>query len=147
MLAEGHVIGNHSWNHKDLRKLNSEGIHSQIARTNAVVMEITGHRLRLVRPPYGAIDDTVRSTVQAPLILWDSDPEDWKDRNSEIVASRIISAAEPGAIILAHDIHKTTVNAVPQIIDSLLNNGYHFVTIPEMLAQQPLQYEHSYRHR
>jgi peptidoglycan-N-acetylglucosamine deacetylase len=68
------------------------------------------------------------------VILWSVDPLDWKYRNSARVESQILAGAQPGAIILSHDIHATTVAAMPDVFDSLLARGYKFVTVSELIA-------------
>lgn len=70
-------------------------------------------------------------------IIWDVDTDDWRDRNSAIVAHRAISRAHRGDIILMHDIHPTTVRAVPKILRGLAKRGFTFVTVPELLAAHP----------
>ena len=80
------------------------------------------------------------------ILLWSVDPLDWKDRDSEIVATRIIESPA-GAIILAHDIHQTTVEAVPSIIVSLKSRGIHFVTVTKLLEPQTLESGHIYSHQ
>ena len=67
-------------------------------------------------------------------ILWDVDPLDWKVRNSEHVKEEILKQAVPGSIILSHDIHKTTVDAMPETLDALLAKGFKFVTVSELIA-------------
>ncbi len=68
------------------------------------------------------------------VILWEVDPLDWKYRNSEHVQSEILKQTQPGAIILVHDIHATSVEAMPATLDALLAKGYKFVTVPELIA-------------
>jgi peptidoglycan-N-acetylglucosamine deacetylase len=68
------------------------------------------------------------------VILWSVDPLDWKYRNSASVKRRILAGARPGAIILSHDIHATTISAMPDVCDSLLAKGYKFVTVSELIA-------------
>lgn len=103
-----------------------------------------GQRPVLLRPPYGTTSDTVAG-VAAELgmaqVLWNVDPEDWKDRDSAIVQERVLAATGPGDIVLSHDIHETTRDAYPAIIDQLQADGYVLVTVPELLgtALQPGQ--------
>jgi len=68
------------------------------------------------------------------IILWEVDPLDWKEPGSDVVASRIIAATRPGYIILSHDIHSQTVDAMPKVFDALLAKGYKFVTVSELIA-------------
>jgi hypothetical protein len=88
-----------------------------------------------MRPPYGDIDSHVRHILRArdwPIILWTVDPQDWKDRNSDTVYRRVVSQTSPGAIVLMHDIHPTTVAAVPRILATLKHEGYTFVTVSDL---------------
>lgn len=100
--------------------------------------QTTGQRTTLMRPPYGATNQTVRS-VEGRLglaeILWSVDPQDWKDRNTATVTQRVLAAAKPGAIVLMHDIHPTTVAAAPAIIDGLRKRGYRLVTVSQLLGK------------
>ncbi|MDA2814686.1 polysaccharide deacetylase family protein [Nocardiopsis sp. RSe5-2] len=136
--AEGHEIGNHTINHPDLTTLDEAGVRDELAPVNERIRRETGSVPVLMRPPYGATDDTV-AEVSADLglaqILWNVDTEDWKDRDAEIVAERAIEGAEPGAIILMHDIHGTTVDAVPAILEELTDQGYTFATVSQMLGE------------
>ncbi|WP_144018969.1 polysaccharide deacetylase family protein [Demequina sp. NBRC 110056] len=134
---EGHVLGNHTMDHKQLTRLNEASIRDEIASTNALIEEASGVTPVLLRPPYGATNGSV-ATIAAELgmaqILWDVDPEDWKDKNSAVVTDRVLSHAHNGAIILSHDIHETTRAAYAGIIDQLLADGYTLVTVPELLG-------------
>ena len=95
-----------------------------------------------MRPPYGATDRSVGKvarTLGMAQIIWSVDTNDWRDRNSAIVARRAVTWAHRGDIILMHDIHPTTVNAVPKILRGLAKRGFTFVTVPELLAAHPLR--------
>ncbi len=90
-----------------------------------------------MRPPYGATNDTVTQVLAdrgASSILWNVDTEDWKNADVAITTQRALDGAKPGAIILMHDIHPTTVQAVPRIIDALQALGYTLVTVPQLLG-------------
>jgi peptidoglycan/xylan/chitin deacetylase (PgdA/CDA1 family) len=115
MAGEGHEIGNHSWNHLNMMQLTEDQVREQIDQTNVLVAEIAGVVTGLFRPPYGAYDDYVVATVQMPVILWSLDPLDWRDRDAHLVAERM-SSASLGAILLAHDIHASTVEAIPAVL-------------------------------
>jgi peptidoglycan/xylan/chitin deacetylase (PgdA/CDA1 family) len=131
----GHEIGNHSWSHPDLPKLTSTAIESQLDRTAKQIAKATGHSPTLVRPPYGAYTPRVRKLIGGDhdaVVLWSVDPLDWKYRNSNSVYNRVTSQTKPGSIVLMHDIHGTTVAAVPRIIATLKARHYHFVTVSEL---------------
>lgn len=133
--ARGHQLGNHSWSHPELPKLSVDQIAGEIDRTNEAIRQATGVKPSILRPPYGAVNGVVLEQLRArgmSSILWSVDTRDWADRNSQIVCSRAVAGARPGAIILMHDIHQTSVNAVPCILRSLKQQGYSFVTIQRL---------------
>jgi peptidoglycan/xylan/chitin deacetylase (PgdA/CDA1 family) len=91
-----------------------------------------------MRPPYGAINPTLTKRLNEEyglsVILWSVDPLDWKIRNSDHVSNHIIKNATPGAIILAHDIHASTIDAMPATLDALQSKGCKFATVSELIA-------------
>lgn len=131
MQKEGHQIENHSWNHKNLNQLSEKDIEFQINSTNDKVEEMIGERPTLLRPPYGNFNEFVKNNFGMPIILWSVDTYDWKNRNSNIIVEKI-SKARNGDIILLHDIHKTSVDAMPRAIEILQEKGYHLVTLDEL---------------
>ena len=139
-LAEGHEIGNHSWSHPVLSKMSDEKVRAELQKTQDAITQATGYTPKLMRPPYGAITERQKKWINDQFgykcILWAVDPLDWKRPGSSVVAHRIISETHPGSIILAHDIHSGTIDAVPEILDTLLAKGYKFVTVSELLAME-----------
>jgi peptidoglycan/xylan/chitin deacetylase (PgdA/CDA1 family) len=137
-VAEGHEIGNHSWSHPNLAKLSDESVRTQLQRTEDIIVKTTGVKPRLMRPAYGELTKRQRILVNYDfsykVILWDVDPLDWKRPGSNVVAQRIVTGVRPGSIILAHDIHPSTIAAMPQVFDALLAKGFKFVTVSELLA-------------
>ena len=137
-VAEGHEIGNHSWSHPNLAKLSDADVRSQLQRTEDIIVKTAGIKPKLMRPPYGELTKRQRILVNHEfgykVILWDVDPLDWKRPGSNVVAQRIIAGARPGSIILSHDIHPPTIDAMPQVFDALLAKGFKFVTVSELLA-------------
>lgn len=137
-VAEGHEIGNHSWSHPNLAKLSDEAVRSQLQKTEDIIVKTAGIKPKLMRPPYGELTKRQRIWVNHDfgykVILWDVDPQDWKRPGSNIVAQRIIAGARPGSIILSHDIHPPTIEAMPQVFDALLAKGFKFVTVSELLS-------------
>lgn len=137
MHARGHQLGNHSWSHPELPKLPIDQIAGEIDRTNDAIKQATGVKPTVMRPPYGAVNSAVLEQLRLrgmSSILWSVDTRDWADRNSEIVCSRAVAGAHPGAIILMHDIHQTSVGAVPCILSALKQQGYSFVTVQGLLG-------------
>jgi peptidoglycan/xylan/chitin deacetylase (PgdA/CDA1 family) len=137
-VAEGHEIGNHSWSHPNLAKLSDQAVRSQLQRTEDIIVKTAGVKPKLMRPPYGELTKRQRVWVNHDfgykVILWDVDPLDWKRPGPSVVARRIIAGARPGSIILSHDIHPPTIEAMPQVFDALLAKGFKFVTVSELLA-------------
>ncbi|MFJ6415276.1 polysaccharide deacetylase family protein [Paeniglutamicibacter sp. NPDC091659] len=134
MVAEGHEIGNHTWNHRVLTSLAPDRVAKEIGSVTEVVEDATGSAPTLMRPPYGATNTTVKKAAGAPVILWDVDTLDWKVRDAKRVVSNALRDTRPGSIVLMHDIHSSTVEAVPAILKGLRAKGYHFVTVSELLA-------------
>ena len=140
-VAEGHEIGNHTHTHRLLTKLSDSEIRTEMARCRDAVGRAAGVQPRTMRPPYGGLLQRQRELVHAefgyPTILWSVDPLDWKNRNSSLITSRILSGASAGGIVLAHDLHATTVDAMPGTLDGLLRRGFKFVTVSQLLAMKP----------
>ena len=133
--SEGHQIGTHSWSHKLLTRMSAADAAADTERTNKLVFDITGEMPTIMRPPYGGTNQAIIDEIAMPEILWSIDPQDWKYKSSHYVANHIINHAHRGAIVLMHDIHGTTVDAVPQVVDTLLAQGYTLVTIDELLGK------------
>ena len=138
---EGHEVGSHTTAHRSLATMSVGEIQAEKQQMNSIVERITGKGVSLVRPPYGALSDTVRGTMGQAMILWSVDPEDWRDRKAETVRTRVREMAHDGAVILLHDIHPTTVEAVPGIIDDLRADGYEFVTVSELAEAKKVKLE------
>ena len=133
MKADGHVIGNHSWSHPVLSKLSLDEAKKQITDTEDALTKVLGSSSKLMRPPYGAITDDIRNSLDLSFIMWDVDSLDWKSKNEAAILTEIQREVKNGSIILMHDIHAETVNALPKVIDYLKGQGYDFVTIPDLL--------------
>ncbi|MFI7228072.1 polysaccharide deacetylase family protein [Nonomuraea angiospora] len=136
-VAAGHEIGNHTWSHPDLTRLSPARVRSQLGRTDQAIRAVTGVVPRLVRPPYGALNATVRRQTGRPMVLWSVDTLDWRYRSSATVARRALRAVRPGSVILFHDIHPTTVRAIPRVLRKLAGRGYRFVTVSELFGGRP----------
>ncbi|MFF2157088.1 polysaccharide deacetylase family protein [Paenibacillus chitinolyticus] len=144
MVREGHVVGNHSYSHPFMPKLTASEFSSQIMRTQEVIKPLTGYTPRLVRPPYGAInEEQVRWMSDHHLLAvnWDVDSLDWKGLSGKQVYHNIVDNARAGSVILQHsaggnDKHDLsgTVTALPDLIRSLKSSGYRLVTVPELMG-------------
>jgi peptidoglycan/xylan/chitin deacetylase (PgdA/CDA1 family) len=146
IVKEGHVLGNHSYNHANLPKLTDNQFREQITKTDRLISKYTGNTPHLVRPPYGNInEDQIRwlRSGHKKIVYWDVDSLDWKGLSAEQVATNVLAHVHPGSIILQHSAGGTgedligTVNALPKIINKLRGDGVKLVTIPELLGIPP----------
>lgn len=134
MLADGNELGNHSYDHQQLTKIDAEAIAKEVGDTNENIKSICGSPATVLRPPYGAINDTVKSSVGMPMILWNVDTLDWKTRNAQSTIDEVMKNLKDGDIILMHDIHTETIDAALELIPKLEEEGYQLVTVSEMAA-------------
>ncbi|QTG74976.1 polysaccharide deacetylase family protein [Trueperella pecoris] len=134
--AEGHAIGTHSWSHPVLTKLAEPAMRKEMASPIDALKDI-GVPTSMIRPPYGARNgavDAIADALGLAEVLWSVDTRDWATLNTPSVISEAVRSAHPGSIILMHDIHPTSVAAVPDIIAQLQAAGYVLVTVPELLG-------------
>ena len=140
---EGHEIGNHSWSHPNLAKMSDENVRSQIKRTEEVISGAIGTRPVLLRPPYGSLAARQKHLIHDELgyeiVLWDVDPYDWKRPGPSVVTNRILKETRPGSIVLSHDIHPGTIEAMPATLNELEAKGFKFVTVSELLRMARTQ--------
>ncbi len=134
LVAEGHELGNHTWNHPQLTKLPDPEVRSQVQRTQAAISAATGVTAGSLRPPYGDVDKRVRGVVGLPIVVWDVDTLDWTEPGSDAVAERAVGQSSRGSIVLMHDTHSATVAAVPGVIDGLRDRGFTLATVGEQLG-------------
>lgn len=129
---EGFLTANHTQNHKTLTKLSKKDILEQISLTDDIVYELCGVRTKYLRPPGGAADEKVKSTVNMPLINWSVDTKDWSHDNADKTIREVKKSTNDGSIVLMHDRMKSTAEAVKTIVPELIGRGYQLVTIEEM---------------
>src|SRR6266446_1810801 len=134
---EGHEIANHSWSHPNFGKMSQEGVRSQLQRTDDAIKSAIGKSPTLLRPPYGSITEREKRWIHDEfgydIILWDVDPLDWKRPGPAVVRNRILKETRPGSIVLSHDIHPGTIEAMPSTFDQLEAKGFKFVTVSELI--------------
>jgi peptidoglycan-N-acetylglucosamine deacetylase len=146
LLANQHVIGNHTLEHRQLSNLRDEQVTSELKKTNAIIYRVSGVIPALFRPPYGMCSDSsakITKELGYKTITWKNSTDDYAKKNSaENIAADIIKRVHPGQIIALHDgggNRAKTVAALPIIIDELQKRGYQFVTVPELLHVKPYQ--------
>lgn len=134
---DGHQLGNHSWTHPQFTTLDDKKIEEEVKKTNDAIAAATGERPSVFRPPYGDLDARVLTKLGMPAILWDIDTLDWEGPPHETLVDRGANEAEGGSIILMHDIHDSTVDAVPEILTGLHDRGFVLVTIDQIFGGAP----------
>ncbi|MFJ2620001.1 polysaccharide deacetylase family protein [Glutamicibacter sp. NPDC087344] len=147
MVLEGHQLGSHTQDHASLTTLSRSQITHEIDEAASIIKDVSGVYPGTVRPPYGAHNAEVDSLIDAPLVLWDVDTLDWQHRDSAKVASIAMSQVRDGSIILMHDIHQSTVKAVPELIKQLKAKGYTPVTVDELFDGQEFNSSTAYSRR
>jgi peptidoglycan/xylan/chitin deacetylase (PgdA/CDA1 family) len=143
---EGHEIANHSWSHPNLGKMADDSVRRQLRQTDDAIKNATGKRPTLMRPPYGSITAREKRWIHDEfaydIILWDVDPYDWKRPGPAVVRARILKETRPGSIVLSHDIHPGTIEAMPSTFDELEAKGFKFVTVSELIKMEAPRSSH-----
>lgn len=138
IVDEGHEIGNHSYRHPNLANLSNSRLFEEIDRTSDAVDRVVKATPTTMRPPYGALTrrqrNLLHSSREMPTVLWSVDPSDWRRPGSSVVRDRILRGAHNGAIVLAHDIHRATIDAMPATLDRLISRGYEFKTVSDLVG-------------
>lgn len=133
MRKDGHLIGNHTWDHVQLDKIPAEKARLEIEKTNNRIYEASGIYPSYVRPPFGAwIKDMELSVTMLP-VFWDVDTLDWQSKNIDSILSIAQKQVHDGSIILMHDGYQTSVDAALKIADLFTEKGYVFVTADQLL--------------
>lgn len=133
MSEDGHLIGNHTYSHMQLRSDNREEFKEELIATSEVIEEMIGKEIVYVRPPYGTWDKEFESELNMIPVLWTIDPLDWCSDNVSCIVSKVTEKVEENDIILMHDYYDSSVTAALKIVDELLEEGYTFVTVEEIL--------------
>lgn len=141
----GHEVMNHSNTHAHYPQLSADQVTADLNACNDKIQAVTGVRPTLVRLPYGDYDDNavraVRSLGMEP-IQWDVDSLDWKDLSAGEIARRVTGRVQPGSIVLFHNAALHTPEALPDILETLIREGYTFVPISRLIL--PGEYESDY---
>jgi len=135
-VQQGHQIIGHSWDHANLSKCSEEKINQELKDTNEEIKRATGITPMMYRPPYGAVSDKLKAiskNLNLALCYWSVDTLDWSHRNADKTYNSIINA-ESGSIVLCHDIHKPTADAVERAVPELIKKGCELVTVSELLG-------------
>ena len=142
-IRDGDVIGDHTETHPEMATLSAHDQREELFEQIARIELIGGPRPVLFRPPYGSYNATTMRELRALhllMVLWSADTEDYLQPGVSVIVEHALAGAHPGAIILMHDAGGTrtqTIEALPTIIRELRARGYHLVTVPELLRDDP----------
>ena len=135
MDEEGHLIGNHTYDHVKITGMPPEQACAQITKTSRLIEEITGKKTEFIRPPFGAWDKTLDCGFEMFPVLWSVDTLDWTTKNVDTVVRKALDGAKENSIILMHDYYSSSVKAALQIVDTLKQQGYEFVTVDKLILE------------
>lgn len=135
----GHEIGNHSYSHPMFTRLSTEKVDAELQKTQDAVYNATGKTPLWLRPPYGAFDKARLGHIPLAkglgIAYWSVDPMDWKQPGVDVISSRVLNSTTPGAIVLLHDIHQQTTQALPAILEGLQEKAFSLANITRFLGQ------------
>ena len=133
MAAEGHQIGNHSYDHQKLDKLSPQEAAEDMGKNNDLLCQLLGEGDYWIRPPYGLLSEAELQEITVPVVGWSVDTEEWKSKDTGKILDVIYREISDGDIILLHDRYLSPVEAALQAVDHLQQQGYQFVTVAELL--------------
>lgn len=136
----GNEIAIHTYSHTSFTNMTIEEVLSEIDTTRSIIEELGVEPANLVRPPYGSINSELVENINASLILWNVDTEDWKSRDVESIKGEVYDAISEGDIILFHDAYPTTIEAIRELLPEL-SDEYEFVTVSELFNRQNVELE------
>lgn len=150
ILTEGHDLGNHSENHKNMSQISDSEIKEEVMKVHEKVKELTGYDMFLFRPPYGDYDNHVIKGVRACgyyPIQWDVDSLDWKDYGVDSIVDTVCNHKHlgNGSIILCHNGAKYTAQALDTLITTLKDKGYEFVPLSQLIIREDYHLDHEGR--
>lgn len=130
----------HSWNHPVISKISHEDLHTQLTSTTDAIIRASGKAPAVMRPPYGntnpRLNEHIQKNEKLEVIIWSLDTLDWQRPAPDKIVKETVARIKPGAVILCHDIHPGTLEAIPVLIDELKKIGYTFKTVSEMIANK-----------
>jgi len=142
-LDEGHEVANHAWNHPVLSKISYDEVSKQLQSTNKVLKQAINsnkgtNQITTMRPPYGNTNKKLNNYIQLhenlTVVMWSYDTNDWKRPGHTVILDPVLKNVKAGDVILCHDIHPGTIEAVPYIIDTMQSRGYAFASVKQMIS-------------
>ncbi|MCI8890430.1 MAG: polysaccharide deacetylase family protein [Eubacterium sp.] len=133
LVKEGHLIGNHTYNHVDIQHMTASAAKEEILKANEIIAKYTGEEPCFLRPPFGSGSSRLEKEIEMIPVLWTIDTMDWSCQNESRICSTVYREIKENSIILMHDEYPTTVRAALSIIDKLQKDGYEFVTVDKIV--------------
>ncbi len=125
-------IAYHSWNHQNLTRQSLETIQAELLNSQEILNKLINKDFKLFRPPYGSINNNIKTSLEIPFILWNVDTEDWRNHDSEYLKNYVLDKAKDGDIILFHDMYKETVEAISKVLPELYAKGFQVVSVSDL---------------
>ena len=140
VLNAGNEVGSHTYDHADLTAKKTN-LSYQYTKNQVILSEITQSEaeIQLLRPPYGAMNQSVKSTSPYPLIMWSLDTLDWKTLDAQATHETIMENVQDGDIILLHDLHESSVQSLATVLPALVDAGYQIVTVSELMEARGIE--------
>ncbi|WP_433251700.1 polysaccharide deacetylase family protein [Streptosporangium sp. CA-135522] len=142
MAVEGHDLGNHSYTHPHLRDVSDDKIREELIKTQDLVKQVTGKSPTMIRPPYGELDERVRTVATEmglPIVLWNGGSRDWATRNEKAIYDEVLKNTKRDGVILMHDWVEQTVKVMPKLLAALQKEGYHVVAVSSLRGAKDLK--------
>ena len=133
IFDEGHEIGLHGYSHKTMKTMSRRDIAQELIDSQALLPE--GCTPAFLRPPGGSCSDSVLQVAKARnlgVLSWSVDPRDWATDDAAAIETAVLKKIRDGDIVLLHDMTTSSVKAALDIVDSLLEEGFEFVTVSEL---------------
>lgn len=137
----GCEIGTHTYSHVNLNTLSVPEMQKEINKSCHAISKYSGKRVKILRPPEGAANETVKANVDMPMVLWSVDSRDWDYRNADKDYQSVMDNVFDGSIVLMHDLYPATADAIARIVPELAKQGYKFVTFSELMELRGVDVE------
>lgn len=132
VYSSKHEIGYHTYNHQNLKKEKMEDIISELNKSNEILNSLIGANFKLMRPPYGALNEEIKNNLQLSFILWSLDSEDWRYKDKDRIVNYTLTNIKEGDIVLYHDLYSTTIEAIKEILPELYVRGFQVVSVSSL---------------
>lgn len=137
--AEGHEIGNHSWNHPRFTQLSLDQVRAEVQDTQTIIAQAGVPAPHIFRPPYGDMSEAVAANIPLSVVRWNVDPEDWRPKMKPRLLEHMAAYAQPGGVVVLHDTESTTADQLDALLTQLNAQGFTLVTVSHIMGLSPGQ--------